>query len=84
MTALDLSGNRDEAAAQGLGKNASAAEKRLVRDGNYAMEWWYMFQVTDNISVTPAVFYMSRPLGAATQGSTFNQFGGLVKTTFNF
>ena len=32
-------------------------------DGNYAWEWWYKFQVTDNISVTPALFYLSAPLG---------------------
>ena len=49
-----------------------------------------MFQVTDNITVTPAIFYLSRPLGANTNGfisnddETFNNFGGLVKTTFRF
>ena len=84
VTDIDLAGKRFDALAQGLGKNASAAEKRLARDGQYAWEWWYMFQVTDNISVTPALFYLSRPLGAATQGMTFNQFGGVVKTTFKF
>ncbi|TCD55132.1 iron uptake porin [Synechococcus sp. BS55D] len=78
VTALDLSGN-----GTGLG-SSSQAEDSLVRDGQYAWEWWYMFQVTDNISVTPAIFYLSRPLGAATQNETFNQFGGLVKTTFKF
>jgi len=26
---------------------------RTPNDGNYAWEWWYKFQVTDNISVTP-------------------------------
>ena len=63
----------------------------FVADGNYAWEWWYMFQVTDNISVTPAIFYLSRPLGYNTSGlaatdddATFNNFGGLVKTTFRF
>ena len=64
----------------------------FVADGNFAWEWWYMFQVTDNISVTPAVFYLSRPLGFNTNGfagsgdreGTFNNFGGLVKTTFRF
>ena len=79
VTAIDLSGN-----GTGLGKKASDAEDILVRDGQYAWEWWYMFQVTDNITVTPALFYLSRPLGAATQDVTFNQFGGLVKTTFKF
>ncbi|WP_250395363.1 iron uptake porin [Synechococcus sp. MU1655] len=63
----------------------------FVADGNYAWEWWYMFQVTDNISVTPAIFYLSRPLGFETTAlneldpdGTFNNFGGLVKTTFRF
>ncbi|NKB75369.1 MAG: iron uptake porin [Synechococcus sp. s2_metabat2_7] len=67
----------------------------FVADGNYAWEFWYKFQVTDNISVTPAVYYLSRPYGDITDGggrvvggdrddSTFNNFGGLVKTTFKF
>jgi len=42
-------------------------------------------QVTDNISVTPALFYLSRPLGQdTTPGTTFRQLGGLVKTSFRF
>ncbi|MFM7268261.1 MAG: iron uptake porin [Cyanobium sp.] len=55
-------------------------------DGNYAWEWWYKLQVTDNISVTPAIYYLSAPLGAYQKGTgeTFNNFGGLVKTTFRF
>ena len=35
-------------------------------DGNYAWEGWYSYQVTDNITLTPAVFYLSRPLGQLT------------------
>jgi hypothetical protein len=55
-------------------------------DGNYAWEWWYKFQVTDNISVTPALFYLSAPLGQLQKvdGKSFNNFGGLLKTTFKF
>jgi hypothetical protein len=58
-------------------------------DGNYVWEWWYQFQVTDNISVTPALFYLSRPLGQLTDNvagsnSTLSQLGGLVKTSFKF
>ena len=42
-------------------------------------------EVTDNISVTPALFYLSRPMGELTpDGSTFQQFGGLIKTIFVF
>ena len=60
----------------------------IVADGNYAFELWYKFQVTDNISVTPAIFYLSRPLVNATEDLSgyyddqFNNFGGLVRTTF--
>ncbi len=67
----------------------------FVADGNYAWEFWYQFQVTDNISVTPAIYYLSRPFGDITDGGnnvfggdrgndTFNNFGGLLKTTFKF
>ena len=61
----------------------------FVADGNYAFELFYMFQVTDNISLTPAIHYFSRPLGEYTgagvdTSESFNSFGGLIKTTFNF
>jgi hypothetical protein len=54
-------------------------------DSNYVWEWWYKFQVTDNISITPALFYLSRPLGQRTpEGQGFSSLGALVKTTFKF
>lgn len=54
-------------------------------DGNFVWEWWYKFQISDNISLTPAVIYLSRPLGMATpKGEGFSQLGALVKTTFRF
>jgi hypothetical protein len=54
-------------------------------EGNFVWEWWYKVQVTDNISVTPALFYLSRPLGQDTpSGDSFNQLGGLIKTSFSF
>jgi hypothetical protein len=46
-------------------------------DDNLAYELWYKFQVTDNISVTPAFFYIGNDNVADT-------YGGLVKTTFKF
>jgi hypothetical protein len=56
-----------------------------AQDQNYAWEWWYKFQVTDNISITPAIFYLSRPYGQYTQpGQTNNVFGGLIQTQFRF
>jgi hypothetical protein len=55
------------------------------RDGNYVWEWWYKIQLTDNIAVTPALFYLYRPLGADTpSGESFNQLGALVKVALSF
>ncbi|WP_114993390.1 iron uptake porin [Synechococcus sp. UW179A] len=68
-------------------------ENSTPDDGNYAMELYYQFQVTDNIAVTPAIFYVSRPFGELTgsgpftggeDAEQFNTFGYLVKTTFRF
>ncbi|WP_413743782.1 iron uptake porin [Synechococcus sp. MIT S9451] len=62
-------------------------------DGNMAFELYYDFKVTDNVSITPALFYLSRPFGEKTGTSnkygghgadTFSTFGGLVQTTFKF
>ena len=54
-------------------------------DGNFVWEWWYKIQLTDHIAVTPALFYLSRPLGGDTPGGeSFRQLGGLVKTSFSF
>ena len=62
-------------------------------DANYAWEWWYKFQVTDNISVTPAIYYLSNPLGqvgyvankvTGDSGAALTNFGGIIKTTFKF
>jgi len=78
--------------AVSAGTLAGVAPSSAIVDGNYAWEWWYKFQVTDNISVTPALFYLSAPLGQVSKnvgavnvnGSDFNNFGGLIKTTFKF
>jgi len=61
-------------------------------DSNYLWEWWYKFQVTDNISVTPAIYYISNYNGQAgatnffttAPNKTDNVFGGLLKATFKF
>jgi hypothetical protein len=72
-------------------RNKFSNRSNFVADGNYAWEWWYQFQVTDNIAVTPAIYYLSRPYGDLTNGTRsgnrsakFNNFGGLLKTTFKF
>ncbi len=68
-------------------------------DSNFAMELYYDVKVSDNITVTPALFYLHRPFGGqtgnesiATDGGpvggsgtdTFNVIGALVKTQFKF
>ena len=68
-------------------------------DGQYAFELFYKFQVTDNIAVTPALFYLAAPRGELTDsasadaallrnpgknGSSFDAFGALIQTTFKF
>ena len=54
-------------------------------DGNFVWEWWYKLHVSEHITVTPALFYLSRPLGVDTPGGkSFQQLGGLIKTSFRF
>jgi hypothetical protein len=43
------------------------------------MEFWYKFQVTDNISVTPAFFWLENE-----NRRTGDIYGALLKTTFKF
>ena len=54
-------------------------------DGNYAMELWYQYEVTDNISVTPGIYWLSRPYGELTPSDkSIGIFGGVVQTVFKF
>ena len=63
-------------------------------DANYLVELYASFQVTDNIQITPSVFWMTRPLGHYTASlsgdqdqngaSTFGIFGGLIQSVFRF
>jgi hypothetical protein len=66
------------------------------QDGNYVWEWWYKFKVSDQISLTPTIFYLSNPssagLPAPGQGGAnytgsatgANQFGAFVAAQFKF
>jgi ribosomal protein L21E len=45
------------------------------------LEFFYKYQVTDNISVTPAVFYVSNDAG---QRGNASEWGAVVQTTFKF
>ena len=48
-----------------------------------AVETWYQFQVTDNISITPGVFYISGTSNSDGIGGG-DVWGGVIKTQFNF
>jgi hypothetical protein len=75
---------------QGTGQAYTGPKKPL--DSNYMWEWWYKFQVTDNITVTPALYYINNYDGQLGRVNTSNGnynasdsvFGGLLKTTFKF
>jgi len=60
-------------------------------DAGYAWEWWYKFQISDHITVMPAIFYLSNPLGqnghlaaGGNGNNVITNFGALIKTTFKF
>lgn len=61
--------------AVGQPPNAENLEDPLM------LEVFYKYQVTDNISITPAIFYISND--AAQEGNA-SSWGGIVQTTFKF
>ena len=68
----------------GVGQPAFATATRngaASESGVWAWEWWYQWQVTDAISVTPAIFLLNNPGGNQAGG---NQVGALIKTSFRF
>ncbi|MEB3326537.1 MAG: iron uptake porin [Synechococcus sp.] len=68
----------------GVGQPAFATATRNGADteaGVWAWEWWYQWQITDAISITPALLVLNNPGGNRGGG---NQVGALVKTSFQF
>jgi carbohydrate-selective porin OprB len=45
------------------------------------LEVFYKYRVSDNIAITPAVFYVSDNQGAKNAASNW---GGVIQTTFKF
>jgi len=67
----------------------------LTQDAPWLIEWFYRFQVSDKISITPTLFYgtgisntrsatTGGGSGNRTNGSTFDGLGGVIQTTFKF
>ena len=88
-----IEGNKAGFAIGGV-PTVSANDSGWGTDGSMpiALETWYQFQVTDNISVTPGVFWVSGQ--NETKTGKFGQvnvnkassdvWGGIVKTEFKF
>jgi len=74
--------------AMGQGVMTTATRSGVTpNDSNFAFEWFYRFRVSNNISITPAIFYLSNPLGQQAPGgsnNTLNNTGFLVNTRFTF
>ncbi|MBM5794379.1 MAG: carbohydrate porin, partial [Cyanobacteria bacterium K_DeepCast_0m_m1_088] len=71
---------------QGVMATATRVSTQPLDDSNYAFEAFYRFRVTDKISVTPAVFYLSNPLGQQQRNNNtvLNNTGFLIQTNFKF
>jgi carbohydrate-selective porin OprB len=61
--------------AVGQPSNSENADKATM------LEFFYKYQVSNNISVTPAVFYVSDNQGAKNASTNW---GGVIQTTFRF
>ncbi|MDA0964843.1 MAG: carbohydrate porin, partial [Cyanobacteria bacterium] len=76
----------------GGGSVGNVAGASTPMDSNYMWEWWYEYQVSDNISIKPALYYINNLDGQYGKVNTSsgaynakdNVFGGLVMTTFRF
>ena len=66
--------------AAGVAVGQPANAEGLAND-SVMLEVFYKLQVTDNISVTPAVFYVSNDAG---QRGNASEVGGVIQTTFRF
>ena len=90
---------KGNSAGMGVGQPSFVTATRngtTPQDGNYAWEWWYKFKVSDQISLTPTIFYLSNPSSAgvpannaggsnaAGQATGTNQFGAFVAAQFKF
>jgi hypothetical protein len=68
--------------ASGFAIGAPGNAASLASDRKAIMwEAWYRYKVSDNISVTPAVFYVSNNQGLK---NASDNYGGVIQTTFRF
>ncbi|MCX5939210.1 MAG: iron uptake porin [Cyanobium sp. LacPavin_0920_WC12_MAG_62_9] len=80
--------------AAGIAFGQPSFSQSQAQSDPWLVEWFYRFQVSDNISVTPTLFYGSGisttrsgsggGSGQAGNGTTFSGLGGVIQTTFKF
>jgi len=76
---------KSNAAGVAFGQPSYAAGP--AQNAPWLVEWFYRFQVSDNISVTPTLFYgsgIANGSSNAQNGKTFSGLGGVIQTTFKF
>ena len=74
-----VEGNKAGLAYGSIGSYITEKKGQSVDADNNALELWYQYQVTDAISVKPAVFWTNNYASDAD-----DTFGALVQTTFKF
>ena len=67
-----------------VGKVSGDGNTNAEDTPGYAWELFYKFQVTDNITVTPAVTWLTKPYSNDAANDNVDAFSGLIKTTFKF
>ena len=67
-----------------VGKVSGDGNTNAEDTPGYAWELFYKFQVTDNITVTPAVTWLTKPYSNDAANDNVDVFSGLIKTTFRF
>ena len=81
--------------AAGIAFGQPAFSNTPAQSDPWLVEWFYRFKVSDNISITPSLFYgsgisntrsgVSGGGGAsANTGSTYQGLGGVIQTTLKF
>ncbi len=81
--------------AAGIAFGQPAFSNSFTQDSPWLIEWFYRFQVSDKISITPTLFYgtgisnnrsstTGGGSGNRTNGTTFDGLGGVIQTTFRF
>ena len=95
MTYADAPGDDEESASWYVGLEWSdvfiagnslgmAVGQPTFDTPGYAWELFYKFQVTDNITVTPAVTWLTKPFSNDPDFDDVDAVSAIVKTTFKF